>query len=82
MTDTFPGLQVTEQIDDAHPVQVDYPLLPGDLITEEDEGTFVKIAPGLAISGFELSDMQRETLHPVTVHTNGGLEYAVEAVQQ
>lgn len=75
---TFPGMQVTERIDGTHPKQPDYPLLPGDLIAEQPDGDFAKIAPGLGIVGFELSDAQRETLQPVTVHTNGGLEYAIE----
>ena len=33
----------------------DYPLLPGDILTQERDGRWMKHAPGIAIGGFLLS---------------------------
>lgn len=64
MTPTRNIFIVTETIEGAH-FSLDYPLLSGDYITEQDDGTFTKFAPGLGIGGFTLTDAQRATLTPV-----------------
>lgn len=64
-TGTVSGLRVTERIDGAHPKQPQYPLLPGDLLIEQEDRTFYKFGPGLGIVGFVLTDEQRATLEPV-----------------
>ena len=58
------GLLVTEQIEGAHPLHTEYPLLPGDLLFEREDGEFDKFGPGLGIEGFVLTDEQRATLKP------------------
>lgn len=58
------GLVVTETIEGAHPKHETYPLLPGDLLIEEDDGTFYKFGPGLGVTGFVLTEDQRATLRP------------------
>lgn len=57
-TGTVSGLKVTERIDGAHPTLTDYPLLPGDLIIGQPDGTFYKFGPGLGVTGFELTPEQ------------------------
>lgn len=59
--------RVTEKVCGAHPNphHANYPLLPGDLLSEWEDGTFCKFAPGLGISGFVLTDEQKATLEPV-----------------
>lgn len=79
MTDHMPlrtGSRVTTTIEGAHPTIKDYPLLPGDLLTREPGGTWMKEAPGLAVGGFELSKEQEAALEPVTF-TCAGLTYSV-----
>lgn len=71
------GFKVTETIEGAHPRHTKYPLLPGDLLIEQRDGTFVKWAPGLAVGGFTLTDEQRDSLgiyeeQPVGI---GGMDY-------
>lgn len=56
------GWLVTEMIEGASAMLPKYPLLPGDPITEEDDGTFTKHAPGLGVGGFRLTPEQRATL--------------------
>lgn len=70
------GLLVTEKIDGAHPKQEDYPLLPGDLLLKQSDGSFNKYFPGLAIVGFELTPEQEATLKPVE-YTARGLSYQI-----
>jgi hypothetical protein len=57
---------VTEELTGCHrlPIWHDYPLLPGDLIKDRGDGTYGKIAPGLGIEGFVLTDEQKLTLKP------------------
>lgn len=69
------GYQVTERIEDAHP-KFDYPLLPGDLLVPEPDGTYMKEAPGLAVGGFVLTHAQIATLRKVQFHRLG-LNYEV-----
>ena len=59
------GFRVTETIWGAHPKLDAYPLLPGDLLVQDDDGTWGKEAPGLAVFGFVLNEEQVETLRPV-----------------
>lgn len=80
MTDAFPAHQVTERIDNAHSEIPDYPLLPGDLVSVRPDGAFTKFAPGLAVSNFRLSHVDRQSLNPVLVRSDGALGYAVEEV--
>jgi hypothetical protein len=42
----------------------DYPLLPGDMIRGDEDGTWWKVAPGLAIGGFVLSENDVASLGP------------------
>jgi hypothetical protein len=41
----------------AHPLHPQYPLLPGDVIVQDPDGSWTKHAPGLAMAGLELSDV-------------------------
>jgi len=71
------GYMVTVRMDDVHPkLGEKYPLLPDDLIIREDEGTWFKECPGLAIGGFVLTEEQEATLKPVKFR-NVGLDYKV-----
>lgn len=60
---------VQETIEGAHPLHVDYPLLEGDLLVKDDDGTYYKHGPGLGISGFVLTPEQEETLGEWEGHT-------------
>jgi hypothetical protein len=53
---------VTEQLDGCHPLHAGYPLLPGDLLKRDTDGTYAKIGPGLGIFGFVLTAEQQATL--------------------
>ena len=57
--------RVTEKMVGVHPEQPDYPLLPGDVLTQDKGGTWTKHGPGLGIVGFTLSVEQQETLLPL-----------------
>lgn len=57
-------LVVQEQIDSAHPLHTDYPLLPGDWLVKQEDGTFYKFAPGIGIIGFVLTAEQEAGLKP------------------
>jgi len=57
-------LRVTEQIDGAHPLHTNYPLLPGDALTRNPDGTYTKQAPGIGVFGFVLTPEQQLTLEP------------------
>lgn len=39
-----------------------YPLFPGDVLRQMEDGTWMKIAPGLAIGGFRLMDQEVQSL--------------------
>jgi hypothetical protein len=41
----------------AHSLHPQYPLLPGDVIIQDPDGTWTKHAPGLAMAGLELSEV-------------------------
>lgn len=70
------GYVVTETIENALPKQGDYPLLNGDLLVLEDDGTYTKECPGLAIGGAVLTDEQKATLREVSF-TVRGLNYMI-----
>jgi hypothetical protein len=56
--------EVTTELRGKHPIQTEYPLLPGDVITKSEDGTWMKHAPGLAILGFILTSEDEDTLIP------------------
>jgi hypothetical protein len=58
-------LRVAATIEGAHPQHTDYPLLEGDVLTREPDGTYIKHAPGLGVAGFELTADQAASLQPV-----------------
>lgn len=59
------ALMVTETIEGAHPKLTNYPLLSEDLLVPEEDGTYYKFAPGLAVTGFVLTPEQVAALKPV-----------------
>lgn len=61
-------LEVTREMVGTNPIHPDYPLLPGDVLVREDDGTYMKVAPGLGIGGFILDPTQVATLKPTTGH--------------
>jgi hypothetical protein len=61
MTDAL--LMVTEEMVGVHPIHMEYPLLPGDVLTLDPDGTYHKHT-GLGIVGFTLSPEQVATLKP------------------
>lgn len=63
--------EVVEAIKGAHPRHVDYPLLPGDVLYKNEDGTWTKEAPGLTILGFILTEEQEQQLQQVEVERNG-----------
>ena len=70
------GYRVTETIDGAHPTLRDYPLLPGDLLVRDPDGSWAKEAPGLAVGGFALTPEQEATLERVEFDRYG-LNYSI-----
>lgn len=68
------GLVVTTEITGAHPQMDDYPLLPGDLLVAEEDGTYFKECPGMAVGGFRLTPEQAATLRSVEFRV-AGLNY-------
>lgn len=51
--------RVTVTMEGRNPHHPDYPLLPGDIIgpyADNEEGTWIKHAPGLGIFGFVLTE--------------------------
>lgn len=76
MAQMIHGFEVTKRIAGANPLHPDYPLLPGDLLSPNGDGTFFKEAPGLGVDGFVLSDLDRASLAPV-MFSRRGLEYEV-----
>jgi hypothetical protein len=63
--------EVQERIDGAHPIHISYPLLPGDLLFRAEDGTWTKECPGLAVTGFVLTDEQVSNLNPREIKRNG-----------
>jgi hypothetical protein len=71
------GLLAVTQIDGVHRQHLDYPILPGDLLLKEDDGTYIKVCPGVAMTGFQLTDEQVATLKPVEF-VQHGLNYVID----
>lgn len=70
--------EVTEPIEDAHPLHSKYPLLPGDLLTRDENDTWMKECPGIAVYGFVLTDEQVSKLRPRLIDRHG-LVYTSDA---
>jgi hypothetical protein len=56
-------LKVTQEITGAHRLHPTYPLLPGDVLIQREDGTYGKLT-GLGIEGFMLTPEQAATLEP------------------
>jgi len=56
---------VTVDLEGAHPRHPDYPLIAEDVLIRQPDGTFTKVAPGLGVMGFRLSEAQQATLRPL-----------------
>lgn len=50
-----PRFRVLSTLDGRKANMPTYPLLPGDIVIQDEDGTWTKHAPGLAIGGFELT---------------------------
>lgn len=72
----FSGYLVTEQINGAHLRMPEYSLCEGDLIVQTNDGTWYKMAPGLAVMGFALTEAQVMSLKPV-LYSSDGLSFTV-----
>lgn len=70
------GFRVPFEIDNAHPKLPKYKLLEGDILTRQEDGTFMKECPGVAVGGFVLSDEEIDALEDVKFE-NVGLAYRV-----
>ena len=70
------GFLLGIRIDGAHPRLKEYYLLPEDLLVLEDDGTYTKVGPGMAVSGFELTSEQSAELEAVKYRFHG-LDYEV-----
>lgn len=72
------GFLVTETVNGAHrnPSLASYPLLPDDIIIQDEDGSWFKECPGVAIGGFILTADQEATLKPVRFVVNG-LSYSI-----
>jgi hypothetical protein len=73
------GWFVTKTLEGCHPLHTHYPLLEGDWINKREDGTWGKIAPGLGIEGFVLTEDQEATLRQNTSKLTlamGGMEYS------
>lgn len=57
-------LRVPYQINGAHPLHPNYPLLPGDVLTRDPDGTYTKHT-GIGMFGFVLSPEDVTALEPV-----------------
>lgn len=73
---TNDGYRVTEEIAGAKPSVPRYPLLPGDLLVKEPDGSYFKECPGVAVGGFLLTPEQEATLEPVKF-LRQGLNYQI-----
>lgn len=75
------GVEVTEQIDNAHSKLTEYPLLPGDILFKREDGRWGKFGPGLGIEGFVLTDEQIENFTKPNEEQRfgmGGMDYFLE----
>ena len=59
MSDQF---RVVVELNGKHPLHPDYPLLPGDLLVNDPRDGWTKVAPGLGIFGFILTEDDVATL--------------------
>jgi hypothetical protein len=69
--------RVTVAFEPQHNIHQGYSFLPGDLVSQAEDGTWGKFAPGLAIRGFTLTDEQVASLEVVTVEIYSPLHYRV-----
>jgi len=69
------GFLVTARIDNVTKIP-NYPLLEGDLLTLDPEGTFTKECPGTAICNIKLTEEQIASLKPVAFERNH-LDYRI-----
>lgn len=76
MSETSDGYVVTQTIEEAHPLHPTYPLLQGDLLVRDSDGTFAKVCPGLHVSGFVLKQLDLFNIHPVKFISRG-LDYEI-----
>lgn len=65
------GFLVSETFSGVHSIHRDYHLLPGDLLQHDEDGSYTKIAPGLAIAHFWLSSEQEAKLKAVRYQAQG-----------
>jgi hypothetical protein len=65
------GFLVAVPIRNAHRKHSAYPLLEDDLIVKDEDGTYSKLCPGLAVGGFELTEAQELELTPVDFKQHG-----------
>jgi hypothetical protein len=74
--------RVTATIEGANAKHPTYPLLEGDMLIEQPDGSFYKTAPGLGIYGFVLTEEQRASIelweNPPRVEIVGGLDAYAE----
>lgn len=63
--------EVVRMIVGAHPIHKTYPLLKGDLLHKNEDGTWTKEAPGLTIGGFVLTEEQQKRLKQVNIESHG-----------
>lgn len=50
------GFLVMDDIEGArHPID-DYPLIQGDLLVKQEDGTYFKVCPGISLGGFRISE--------------------------
>lgn len=73
--ETAQGFVVTERIENARRHD-DYPLMEGDLLTLQPDGSFWKVCPGLSVGGFNLTDDQTDTLKAVR-YVQNHLNYTI-----
>lgn len=69
------GFVVTTEISGANDAGWD--LKPGQLVVSASNGTFTKLAPGICLLGFKLSEEQIASLRPVKYWANG-LDFMLE----
>ena len=70
------GFLLKSRIDNAHPKLKDYYLLPEDLLVKDDDGTYSKVGPGMAVGGFLLTPEQEAELVEVE-YAFYGLDFTV-----
>ena len=70
------GCRVVREIAGANRTHPTYPLLPGDLLVQQADGSWMKEAPGLAVGGFVLTPEEVADLQPVGF-LRAGLAYTV-----